>query len=391
MLDEIRFARRRLHRWAKPKRVRTPAIHWPASSAIHPEPYGVCLIIAPWNYPFQLAAAPLVAAIAAGNCAIVKPSELSPHTSAAIGQVLRQAFHPSHVAVVEGDVSVSKALLEKPFDKIFFTGSTRVGKIVMGAAARHLTPVTLELGGKSPCIVADDAHLPLAARRIAWGKFINAGQTCVAPDYLLVHEKVKDRLLAGIEASIRTFFGENPRKSPDYARIITRGHFDRLAAFLSTGRIRTGGNIHAEDRYIAPTVIDQVGWNDPIMEEEIFGPLLPVISFSNLNEAVESVKRRPTPLALYFFGNSEAARKKITGGISFGGGCVNDTLLHLGSPHLPFGGVGQSGMGSYHGKAGFDAFSHRKSILKRGAFPDAPVRYPPFSPWKTWLAKRLLR
>jgi aldehyde dehydrogenase (NAD+) len=371
--------------------VRTPAIQWPASSAIHPEPYGVCLIVAPWNYPFQLAVAPLIAAIAAGNCAVVKPSELAPLTSATLDRILRQAFNPSHVAVVEGDSSVSRALLDEPFDKIFFTGSTRVGKIVMKAAARHLTPVTLELGGKSPCIVADDAHLPLAARRIAWGKFINAGQTCVAPDYLLVQENVKDELLAGIEASIRTFYGENPAKSADYARIINRGHFDRLVALLKTGPIRTGGNTDAQDRYIAPTVLDPVCWNDPIMGEEIFGPLLPVISFSSLNEAVEAVKTRPAPLALYFFGNSKAAREKVIGGISFGGGCVNDTLVHLGSPHLPFGGVGQSGMGSYHGKAGFDAFSHRKSVLKRGAFPDAPVRYPPFSQWKTWLAKRLLR
>ncbi len=391
MYDEIRFARRRLRRWARPRRAHTPLIHWPAASVVRPEPYGISLIISPWNYPFQLAAAPLVAAVAAGNCVILKPSELSPNTSGAIARTLGRWLDPAHVAVVEGDVEVSKSLLARRFDKIFFTGSTRVGKMVMAAAARHLTPLTLELGGKSPCVVADDADLPTAARRIAWGKFINAGQTCVAPDYLLVHERVKEDLLNRIEASIAAFFGKDPQKSPDYPRIINREHFDRLSGLLGAGRIRCGGRTDADDRYIAPTVIDRISWGDPIMEEEIFGPLLPVLSFSDIDEAVASVKNCPDPLALYFFGKREKEREKVVNGISFGGGCINDTLLHLANPHLPFGGVGQSGMGVYHGRAGFDAFSHSKSMMKRTSFPELPVRFPPYSRWKTWLARMLFR
>jgi len=391
VLDEIRFARRRLRRWATPKRVPTPLLHWPAASLIYPEPLGVSLVIAPWNYPFQLAVAPLVAAVAAGNCVVVKPSEFSSHTASALAGIVGRAFDPAHVAVVEGDAEVSKALLDERFDKIFFTGSTRVGKIVMTAAARQLTPVTLELGGKSPCIVAADAELTTAARRIAWGKFLNAGQTCVAPDYLLVHESVIEPLIEATKASIKAFFGENPRQSPDYPRIINEDHFERLTGLLRSGRIRMGGVSETEERYIAPTLIDRVRWDDPIMEEEIFGPLLPVLSFSNLDEAVEAVNKRPKPLALYYFGRNAGDRQKVIEEAVFGGGCVNDVLLHLATPHLPFGGIGQSGMGSYHGKAGFDAFSHFKSILKRTAFPDAPLRYPPFSQWKMRLIKLLLR
>jgi len=391
VLDEIRFARRRLRRWASPKRVRTPLVHFPAASVIYPEPFGVSLVVAPWNYPFQLAVAPLAAAVAAGNCVVVKPSEFSWRTASTLAGIVGRAFDPAHVAVVQGDAEVSRALLDERFDKIFFTGSTRVGKIVMAAAARQLTPVTLELGGKSPCIVAADANMTTAARRIAWGKFLNAGQTCVAPDYLLVHESVKEPLIEAIEASVKAFFGANPRQSPDYPRIINEDHFKRLTGLLRSGRILMGGVSDAEDRYIAPTVVDRVGWNDPVMEEEIFGPLLPVLSFSTLDEAVTSVNRRPKPLALYYFGKGSAGRQQVIDQISFGGGCINDVLLHLATPHLPFGGIGQSGMGSYHGKAGFDAFSHFKSILKRTAFPDAPLRYPPFSQWKMRLIKLLLR
>jgi aldehyde dehydrogenase (NAD+) len=390
-LEEIRFARRRLRRWAKPKRVPTPLIHWPASSVVRPAPLGVCLIIAPWNYPFQLAAAPLAAAIAAGNCAVVKPSELSPHSAAALSRMLQKTFDPGHVAVVEGGVAVSQALLAERFDKIFFTGSPRVGKIVMKAAADHLTPVTLELGGKSPCIVDRDTNLRRAARRIASGKFINAGQTCVAPDYLLVHRDCKEDLLAEMKAAVDSFFGTDPRQSADYPRILNEQHFQRLAALLTEGRIRIGEETDAEQHYIAPTVIDKIDWTAPIMEEEIFGPILPVLPFSTVEEAVDAVRRLPKPLAFYYFGKDAGRREAIMERLSFGGGCVNDTLLHLATPHLPFGGVGPSGMGAYHGRAGFDAFSHRKGLLKRTFFPDAPMRYPPFSNWKMRVIKRLLR
>ena len=391
VLEEIRFARRRLRRWSRPKRVPTPLIHWPASSVVRPEPLGVCLIIAPWNYPFQLAAAPLAAAVAAGNCAVVKPSELAPHSARALSMVLQRAFDPGHVAVVEGGVAVSRALLAERFDKIFFTGSTRVGKIVMEAAAAHLTPVTLELGGKSPCIVDRGANLRRAARRIASGKFINAGQTCVAPDYLLVHRDCKEALIDEMKTALHGFFGANPRQSADYPRIINNRHFQRLSALLTDGRIRIGGETDAEQRYIAPTVIDHVDWTAPVMEEEIFGPILPVLPFSTVDEAVEAVRRRPKPLALYYFGKDAERREAIIQRLSFGGGCVNDTLLHLATPHLPFGGVGPSGMGAYHGRAGFDAFSHQKSILHRTFLPDPPLRYPPFSRWKERLIRWLLR
>lgn len=389
--DEIRFARRHLKKWAAPRRVRTPLLHAPAVSRILPEPYGVALIISPWNYPFQLAIAPLIAALAAGNCIVLKPSELAPHTSAALAALVSSSFEAAHVTTIEGGPEVSQSLLEEPFDKIFFTGSTRIGRIVMAAAARHLTPATLELGGKSPCIVDRDADLGLTARRVSSGKFLNAGQTCVAPDYLMVHTDIQEALIGRIKEAVFSFFGPDPQKSPDYPRIINESHFRRLVALMARGRIRFGGKSDPADRYIAPTLLDRISGSDPVMADEIFGPILPVLPFVDLREVTRFVNARPRPLALYFFGRDHRRRKSLLESVSFGGGCINDTLLHLATPHLPFGGVGESGMGSYHGKAGFDAFSHFKSVMTRTFFPDAPLRYPPYTRFKERVLRLVLR
>ena len=378
ILDEIRFAKKHLSKWARPRRVRTHLFQFPASSYIYPEPYGISLIISPWNYPFQLIMAPLIGSITAGNCSVVKPSEYTPRTSRVIGEIIGKRFDPEYVAVIEGDAQISRTLLDEAFDYIFFTGSQAIGKIVMAAAARHLTPVTLELGGKSPCIVDRGVDLERTAKRIVSGKFINAGQTCIAPDYLLVHRSVKAALLNRIESYIHRFYGENPQQSSDYPRIINDSHFMRLTGFLHTGSIISGGQTDREDLYIAPTLLDNISWDDPVMLEEIFGPILPVICYDNLSEAIARVRLLPRPLALYFFSTNRQDKERVIKEISFGGGCINDTLLHIASPYLPFGGVGSSGMGSYHGKASFDTFSHQKSILKKPLGIDIPLRYPPF-------------
>ena len=389
ILEEIRFVKKHVSKWARPRRVRTHLFQFPASSYIYPEPYGISLIISPWNYPFQLVLGPLIGSIAAGNCSIVKPSEYAPHTAGVIGEIIGEHFDPDYIAVVEGDAQVSSALLDQPFDYIFFTGSQAIARIILAAAARHLTPVTLELGGKSPCIVDRGVGLDSAARRIVSGKFINAGQTCIAPDYLLVHRSVKAELLIRIQDHIRRFYGEDPQQSPDYPRIINARHFKRLAAFLTNGRIISGGHTDPEDLYIAPTLMDDIAWNDPIMQDEIFGPLLPVIGYDDLSEAISQARTLPRPLALYFFSNNRQRKERILKEISFGGGCINDTLLQFASPYLPFGGVGSSGMGSYHGKASFDSFSHQKSILKKHLGLDIPLRYPPFKN-KLELLKKLM-
>ena len=389
ILEEIRFVKKHVSKWARPRRVRTHLFQFPASSYIYPEPYGISLIISPWNYPFQLVLGPLIGSIAAGNCSIVKPSEYAPHTAGVIGEIIGEHFDPDYIAVVEGDAQVSSALLDQPFDYIFFTGSQAIARIILAAAARHLTPVTLELGGKSPCIVDRGVGLDSTARRIVSGKFINAGQTCIAPDYLLVHRSVKAELLIRIQDHIRRFYGEDPQQSPDYPRIINARHFKRLAAFLTNGRIISGGHTDPEDLYIAPTLMDDIAWNDPIMQDEIFGPLLPVIGYDDLSEAISQARTLPRPLALYFFSNNRQRKERILKEISFGGGCINDTLLQFASPYLPFGGVGSSGMGSYHGKASFDSFSHQKSILKKHLGLDIPLRYPPFKN-KLELLKKLM-
>ncbi|PFA70697.1 aldehyde dehydrogenase family protein [Bacillus sp. AFS015802] len=365
VLGEIDFTMENLAGWASSKEVRTPVTHEGAKSFIHPEPYGSVLVIAPWNYPFQLAVAPLVGAIAAGNTAVLKPSELTPHTSRLLAKMINDHFPEEYLRVVEGEVETSTALLKQNFDYIFFTGSTGVGKIVAEAAAKHLTPVTLELGGKSPTIVNSDADIAEAAKRIVRGKFANAGQTCVAPDYVLVHREVKDELLAKMKEAIKASYGDNIVHNPDFGHIVSERHFDRLISFLDNGRIVTGGGSDRSHLVIEPTILDSISWDDPIMKDEIFGPILPVIEYEDTSEVIDEIVKRPKPLALYLFSENETFQDDILTNISFGGGAINDTINHMTSHYLPFGGVGDSGMGAYHGKASFDTFSHFKSILKR--------------------------
>jgi len=376
VLSEIRAALRSVSRWARPKRVPTPMTHFGASSRIVPEPYGTTLIIGPWNYPVQLMLVPVVAAIAAGNTIVLKPSELAPAASKALAKLVESTFRPEYVALFEGEADVSTELMKRPFDHFFFTGSPAVGRIVMEAAAKQLIPVTLELGGKSPCIVHKDADLPLAAKRLVYGKLTNAGQTCVAPDYLLVHREAKATLLKEIAKSIETFYGNEPIRDPDYGRIVNERHFRRLAAYLKDGRIVQGGQIDETELKIAPTLLEDVPLSAAAMQEEIFGPILPVIDYESEEMLTRIVREHPKPLALYLFTRSSDLERKIVREIPFGGGCINDTLMHLGTPRLPFGGVGPSGIGSYHGEYGFRAFSHYKSILKQASLFDFPFRYP---------------
>lgn len=387
VVREIEFVCRNLRRWAAPQKVRTSLLNFPSKGTIYSEPFGVALIIGPWNYPAQLLFSPLVGALAAGNCALLKPSELAVQTSTVVSRIISETFNQNHVCVVEGGPETSQALLDHRFDIVFFTGSTRVGRLVMQAAAQHLTPVILELGGKSPAIVDVDADLTIAAKRIIWGKFFNAGQTCVAPDYLLVHNDVKQTLLDKMVTQIQAFYGSDPQQSPDFARIINDAHFDRLTAYLADGRPIAGGQYDKSERFLAPTILDEVSWQAPIMQEEIFGPILPVLSFTEQDDVFELAERHTTPLALYYFSQSHDKQHRAMTACAFGGGCINDTIVHLTEHHLPFGGVGKSGQGSYHGKAGFEAFSHRKSVLQRGTWLDLPLRYPPHAGKLKWLRK----
>lgn len=383
VIEEIRIARHRLKKWMRPVRAKTSLVLWPAKSRIYFEPRGLVLIISPWNYPVLLSLSPLVGAIAAGNCAVVKPSELTPKTSGLIAELIGSIFARDYCRVVVGGVDVTTALLAEKFDHIFFTGSTAVGKIVMSAAAKNLTPVTLELGGKSPAIVCDDSNLALAARRIAWGRFQNAGQTCVAPDYVYVHESVAPEFEQQILISLKEQFGDDPRKSSSYGRIVDARNVQRIAKLIETGKAICGGEVNAPERYIAPTVMTRVGWDSPSMQEEIFGPLLPVLTFKNLEEVYEILQSKAKPLAAYFFSNSRARQKEFIARVSFGGGVINDTVLHLCNSHFAFGGVGDSGMGSYHGFDSFKTFSHAKSILFKSRFLDLRARYAPYSESKT--------
>ncbi|WP_284037796.1 aldehyde dehydrogenase [Neobacillus sp. 114] len=378
VLAELTFTIKNLSSWVKVKSVKTPMTHFGSTSYIYSEPYGVALIIAPWNYPFQLAIAPLIGAIAAGNCAVLKPSELTPKTSEVLAKLINGLYPEEYVSVVEGGVETSTALLEEKFDYIFFTGSVPVGKIIMKAAAKHLTPVTLELGGKSPCIVHDDANLKVAAKRVAWGKFTNAGQTCIAPDYLYVHKNVKDKFLSEFKNTIKELYGENPLRNSDFTHIVSERHFKRLEGFLDNGQVYSGGKTNSETLAIEPNVLTNISWDDPIMQDEIFGPILPVMEYSNLSEVVDGIHNHPKPLALYIFSENNQVQQTVLNSVSFGGGCVNDTVYHFVSPHLPFGGVGPSGIGSYHGKGSFDTFSHKKSVLKHTTLFDIPFRYPNF-------------
>ncbi|MGB3402177.1 MAG: aldehyde dehydrogenase [Microcoleaceae cyanobacterium] len=377
-LTEINYAIKQLKSWAKPKKVPVSPAQFPASARVYPEPLGVVLIIGPWNYPFQLMMTPLVGAIAAGNCAILKPSELAAETSKVITDLIEKTFDPAYIVAVEGGVETAQTLLNQKFDHIFFTGGTKVGQVVMEAAAKQLTPVTLELGGKSPCIVDHEVNIQIAAKRIIWGKFLNAGQTCIAPDYLLVDRSIKSELLTALQQTIHDFYGENPQESPDYARMISPKHWQRLTQFLDKGKIVIGGQTNLEEKYIAPTIIDEVSWEDPVMQDEIFGPILPVLEYQSLEKAIVQINARPKPLALYFFSNNSAKQQQVLQGTSSGGILFNDTVLQVGSQFLPFGGVGNSGIGSYHGKASFDTFSHYKSVLKKSFRFDFSVRYPPY-------------
>jgi aldehyde dehydrogenase (NAD+) len=374
--SEVVDALRNLEDWMRPQKVKAPFSHKGSKNFIHSEPYGVTLIIGAWNYPIQLCLAPLIGAIAAGNCAVIKPSEFTPNVSHLLAKMIHETFDENYITVVEGDKEVSEQLLEQQFDYIFFTGSEHVGRIVMEKASKFLTPVTLELGGKSPCIIDRDAKLDIAARRIAWGKFINAGQTCIAPDYLLVHEDIKDEFIEKLKKAISKMFGSDPLQNPDYTRIVSEKHVQRLRSFLNHGNILLGGEFDEQKQLIAPTIIDDITWDDPVMKEEIFGPLLPLFTFKDLKEVQAHVRNAPKPLSLYYFSENNEKQKWIVKNITFGGGCINDTMMHFGNPHLPFGGVGGSGLGSYHGKASFDTFSHKKSVMKQTTAFDLAFRYP---------------
>ncbi|WP_017654159.1 aldehyde dehydrogenase family protein [Fortiea contorta] len=375
---EIDYALKNIAAWTKPKKAPVSLDFFPYSAKIYPEPLGVVLIIGAWNYPFQLTISPLVGAIAAGNCAIIKPSELAPRTSHLLAEIIPKYFNSEYLTVVEGGVEISQQLIAEKFDHIFFTGGTNVGKIVMAAAAKTLTPVTLELGGKSPCIVDTEINLEHTVKRIVWGKFINAGQTCIAPDYLLVNKKIKIELLDSFKKCLKEFYGENPAISPDYGRIINQKQFDRLVNFLQDGEIVIGGETNSTECYIAPTIIDHVSAASPVMQEEIFGPILPIIEYSEITEAIALINSRPKPLALYLFSQNKDLQNRVLQETTSGGVCLNDTVMQVGVSSLPFGGVGDSGIGSYHGKAGFDTFSHNKSVLKNSFLLDLNWRYAPY-------------
>jgi aldehyde dehydrogenase (NAD+) len=374
---EIRHALKHLHRWAAPQKRKTPWFVAPARGWAQAEPLGVALILGPWNYPVQLLLTPLASAIAAGNCAVLKPSELAPRTAEVIAALVRESFTEDLVSVVTGGPDVAEALLAERFDKIFFTGSTQVGRLVMAAAAKHLTPVTLELGGKCPAIVCADASLALAARRLAWGKFMNAGQTCVAPDFVLVQRGVREPFVVALRKSLREFYGEDASRSADYGRIVSARHFQRLVNYLRDGKVVHGGTHDAKDLFLAPTIMEDVSPDAPVMQEEIFGPILPVLEFAQLGDALASLRGRPTPLALYVFSNGRATQARVLGETRSGGACVNDVVSHMIGTGLPFGGLGESGMGAYHGRAGFDVFSHQRAVLRRATWLDTPFRYPP--------------
>lgn len=377
VLSEIDNHYKQLKNWASPKRVSTPLHLFPSSSKIIYEPLGVALIIAPWNYPFQLLINPLIGAIASGCCGILKPSPDSPTVAKIIAEMIASTFDSTYITVVQGGLETNTTLLNQRFDIIFFTGSPKVGKVVMRAAAENLTPVVLELGGKSPCIVDADANLDIAAKRIAWGKFLNAGQTCIAPDYLFAHPSIKAELLDKIAQNIQLMYGKNSKQSRFYPRIVNQKAMDRLASLLKQGKIHTGGEIDVAERYIAPTIIDEVNPDFLLMQEEIFGPILPVMTFKHIDETIDFINNNEKPLALYYFGGNKTA-KNVLAKTTAGGSCINDTLLQVGNHNLPFGGVGNSGMGSYHGKDSFLAFSHKRAVVTTPTWLDLPFKYAPF-------------
>lgn len=390
-LDEIRYMEKHLKKLIKPHRVPTPLGNFHSKSFVLPSPYGTVLIMSPWNYPFQLSIEPLVDALAAGNTAVVKPGSYSPNTSNIIKKVLEECFKEEYVSVVLGGRSENQALLDQKFEYIFFTGSKAVGREVQAKASVHLCPVTLELGGKSPAIVDDTANLKLAATRLAFGKYINVGQTCVAPDYLLIQKSVKDEFLKYLVDAIHRQYGDKPLENPNYGKIINEKHFARLLGLINTETLIVGGQSDPKTLKIAPTVLDNITLDRPVMGEEIFGPILPVITYEKFDEIYALIDHNPTPLALYLFSNDKKRQKEVLSRISFGGGCINDAIVHVATTHMAFGGVGESGMGGYHGKSGFDTFTHYKSIVDKKLFPDLNVRYQPYTKSKEKLLKMIMK
>ncbi len=391
LYDEINYMIKHLPKWSKIKKVRTPFVHFKGKSYLVSEPYGVTLIISPWNYPFQLTISPLIGAIAGGNTVIIKPSEYSIHTTEIIEKMIKDNFKEEYITIIKGGKEETERLLNESFDYIFFTGSVPVGKIIMEKAAKHLTPLTLELGGKSPCIVCYDADLELSAKRIIFGKLLNTGQTCVAPDYLLVHRSIKRALIEKMIIYIEKFYGKEPLLNDTYPKIISKSHFERLVEMLNDKKCLYGGEYNEETLKIAPTLLENVGYDDPLMTEEIFGPILPIIEFQHIDEAIDIIRNKPKPLALYLFTKDKALEKDVIDNISFGGGCINDTIIHLATTFLPFGGVGESGLGEYHGKASFTTFTHQKSILKKGKYFDISLRYPPYTDKKLKFIKKIFK
>ncbi|MEM0517276.1 aldehyde dehydrogenase [Aequorivita flava] len=389
LYKDIKEARKNLFQWARRKHVFTSILNFPASSYIVPEPLGVCLVIGAWNYPYQLSFAPVIAAIAAGNTVVLKPSELPTHTAAAMAKIVKENFDPAFFTVVEGGVEETQELLKQKFDKIFFTGSTKVGKIVYKAAAENLTPVTLELGGKSPAIVTESCNLKISVKRLVWGKFLNAGQTCIAPDYVLVHKSIEKKFLEQTKQEIisQHFAFEND----NYLQIINNVNFDRLTKLIDSEKIYFGGKSNSETRYFQPTVMQNVTLDDAVMQEEIFGPILPVISYSTIEEAISIVNSLPKPLSCYVFTKRDSIKRKVLKEISFGGGAINDTVMHITNSNLPFGGVGHSGIGNYHGEAGFKAFTHYKSVMDKPTWLDPSIRYYPHTPFRLKLMRWFLK
>ncbi|MGA1795472.1 MAG: aldehyde dehydrogenase [bacterium] len=378
VLNEIDHSLRHLKRWARPQKRKTPWFDWPGTSYLYPEPKGVVLIVGPWNYPFLLVVSPLIGALASGNCAVLKPSEYAPNTGTVLEEIIRSSFPEGYCRVVQGDAATAQAFLDHPWDHIFFTGSTAIGKRVMASAATHLSPVTLELGGKNPCIVMEDCDPVIAAERIVWGKFLNAGQTCVAPDHLWVHKDIEDRLIPALTETIRRFYGPDPRSSGDYGRIINTRHFDRLMHCLDGVTTIYGGEHNREERYIAPTIITDARSNEHVMHEEIFGPILPIFGFEDIEPLLEQLQAAPSPLALYLFTGNRSLRDRVRMRVPSGGMAVNETLSHIVNLHLPFGGVGASGMGAYHGRSSFDCFTHYRGVLLKGYRWHHRLRYPPY-------------
>lgn len=389
VISELKDTIKNIQKWAKPKRIFPSLLNFPSTDYIYKEPYGKVLVIAPWNYPFQLALCPLISAVAAGNRVVLKPSELTPNTSAIIAKIIQKTFHVNHVEVFEGGVEVSNTLLAQRWDYIFFTGSVAVGKVVAKAAAEHLTPVTLELGGKNPCIIDETADLKLAAKRIVWGKFINAGQTCIAPDYILIQKNMKINFISFMMEEITKAYGKKMEKSPDFARIINTKNWLRLANMIDPERVLFGGETDANALYIAPTLLEEPGLDSPVMKEEIFGPILPILTYETEEDIKNVISRYEKPLAFYVFSENTSFAKKLITAYSFGGGCINDTVVHFSNKRLPFGGVGHSGIGAYHGRLSFDIFSHHKGVVKKGNWLDLPMRYAPYKD-KLKAIKRIL-